>query len=85
MSVVSAGDQTVHTVIGGLGGRPITTPSLKGVLRDAMQGALPELTFLDLDHGLVQRELERRGTTRRSGPHAENLLRDIGAVAAGAV
>jgi pyruvate ferredoxin oxidoreductase alpha subunit len=78
-------DQVVHTIIAGLGGRPITTPSLRRVLIEAMGGALPELMFLDLDHGLVERELLRRGTTRRSGPHAENLLRDLGAVAAGPV
>ena len=49
------------------------------------RGELPELTFLDLDRGLVERELARRGAKRKSGPHAENLLRDLGAVAAGPV
>ena len=39
-------------------------------------------TFLDLDRELVERELRARGE-RRSGPHAENMLRDIGTVAAG--
>ncbi len=76
-------DQEVHTVIAGLGGRPITTTSLHLLLRRAAE--LPELTFLDLDRGLVDRELARRGATRKSGPHAENLLRDLGAVAAGPV
>jgi pyruvate ferredoxin oxidoreductase alpha subunit len=76
-------DQQVHTVIAGLGGRPVTTTSLHRLLRSAAE--LPELTFLDLDRGLVDRELARRGAKRKSGPHAENLLRDLGVVAAGPV
>jgi len=39
------------------------------------------LTFLDLDWGIVNRVLERERTTRRSGPVAEGVLRDIGMVA----
>jgi pyruvate ferredoxin oxidoreductase alpha subunit len=78
-------DQAVHTVIAGLGGRPITTTSLHRLLRSAVAGELPETTFLDLDRGLVERELARRGAKRKSGPHAENLLRDLGAVAVGPV
>ena len=35
-----------------------------------------------MDWELVERELERTQQARRSGPHAENILRDIGAVAA---
>ncbi|MFI5287552.1 MAG: pyruvate ferredoxin oxidoreductase [Candidatus Dormibacteria bacterium] len=82
---LSGMDQAVHTVIAGLGGRPITTTSLLRLLRSAVVGELPEVTFLDLDRGLVERELARRGAERKSGPHAENLLRDLGAVAAGPV
>jgi pyruvate ferredoxin oxidoreductase alpha subunit len=78
-------DQAVHTVIAGLGGRPITTTSLHRLLRSSAAAELHEVTFLDLDHGLVERELARRGAKRKSGPHAENLLRDLGAVAAGPV
>ena len=77
--------QVVHTVIAGLGGRPITTTSLHRLLRSASAGELPEMTFLDLDRSLVDRELARRSAKRKSGPHAENLLRDLGAVAAGPV
>jgi pyruvate ferredoxin oxidoreductase alpha subunit len=66
-----------YTVIAGLGGRSITTASLHALLADAIEDKLQPLTFLDMDWGIVERELERR-----SGPHAENILRDIGAVAA---
>jgi len=37
--------------------------------------------FLDLDFGIVNRVLERERDQRRSGPIAENILRDLGAVA----
>ena len=75
----------VNTVIAGLGGRPITKLALRHVIAEALTGELPPLTFLDLDSGLVDRELERMLTERRSGPHAENMLRDLGAVASGPV
>jgi pyruvate ferredoxin oxidoreductase alpha subunit len=45
---------------------------------------LGPLTFLDLQHDLVARELARMAGTRRSGPSAENVLRDLGVVGAGA-
>jgi pyruvate ferredoxin oxidoreductase alpha subunit len=72
----------VHTVIAGLGGRPITTSSLRRVFTD---DDLSLVTFLDLDTELVQRELDRTREKRRSGPHAENMLRDLGSVASGPV
>jgi pyruvate ferredoxin oxidoreductase alpha subunit len=40
---------------------------------------------MDLDRGLVERELARSRASHRSGPHAENMLRDLGVVAAGPV
>ncbi|HEY8986104.1 MAG TPA: pyruvate ferredoxin oxidoreductase [Streptomyces sp.] len=67
-----------HTVVAGLGGRAITKASLHRLFADAIAGRLGELTFLDLDEGLVERELARMGRTRRSGPSAENILRDVG-------
>ena len=42
---------------------------------------LEPLTFLDLNTELVERELARTAAHRRSGPAAENILRDLGAVA----
>ncbi len=72
-------DETVlRTVVAGLGGRPITRRSLEKVLEDASQDQLVALTFLDLDHEAVNRERARMQATRRSGPSAENLLRDRG-------
>ena len=53
-----------------------------GCCGEAIADRLPALTFLDLDWRIVDRELEREAQMRRSGPIAENLLRDVGAVAA---
>lgn len=71
-----------YTVIAGLGGRPITRKSLHQLFRDAEKDQLEPLTFLDLDWSIVHRELEREKLKRRSGPIAENILRDVGVVAA---
>ena len=67
-----------HTVVAGLGGRPITKESLHRLFDDAIAGRLEQLTFLDLNTELVERELARMAQTRRSGPSAENILRDVG-------
>jgi pyruvate ferredoxin oxidoreductase alpha subunit len=48
---------------------------------EAVAGTLQPLTFMDLDWRIVNRQLEREAATRRSGPVAENLLRDVGSVA----
>ena len=52
------------------------------MMGEVIRDALEPLTFLDLDHDIVNRQLAREASTRRSGPIAENLLRDVGAVAA---
>jgi pyruvate ferredoxin oxidoreductase alpha subunit len=70
-----------YTVVAGLGGRAITRASLARMLHEAMADRLPPLTFLDLDWRIVNRQLEREAAVRRSGPIAENLLRDVGTVA----
>jgi len=72
----------VRTVIAGLGGRPITRASLQRVFEQALDGTLEPVTFLDLDHSLVDRALAREREVRRSGPIAENILRDLGVVGA---
>ena len=73
--------QPVVTVVAGLGGRAITKSSLHRLLIDAMADKLEPLSFLDLDWTLVNRVLEREKKSRRSGPVAEGILRDIGTVA----
>jgi pyruvate ferredoxin oxidoreductase alpha subunit len=70
-----------YTVIAGLGGRSITKASLVRTFAEAIAGTLKPLTFMDLDWRIVNRQLEREATIRRSGPIAENLLRDVGSVA----
>ncbi len=75
----------VHDVVAGLGGRPITRASLRAMLADARADRLGRLTFLDLDVDLVERELARSASTARPGPHAENMLRELGVVAGGPV
>ena len=50
----------VHDVIAGLGGRPITKASLRRLLESAVDDRLGRgMTFLDLDHDVVARELQR--------------------------
>jgi pyruvate ferredoxin oxidoreductase alpha subunit len=74
---------SVYDVVAGLGGRAITKRSLHALLGDVLGRRIEpnRLLFLDLDWGLVERELQRMSQERRSGPHAENILRDVGLVA----
>ena len=74
-------DCSLRTVVAGLGGRAITRRSLEEMLSAASRDELDSLTFLDLDHGIIERERARMTATRRSGPSAENVLRDLGTVA----
>ena len=76
------GHARCSTVIAGLGGRAITRASLRGLLEQAGRDELEPLSFLDLDTELVKRELERETEGKPAGPHAENMLRDLGIVAA---
>jgi pyruvate ferredoxin oxidoreductase alpha subunit len=74
----------VYDVVAGLGGRPITKRSLRALFADVLEGRLEagRLHFLGLKHEIVERELERMRVDRRSGPHTENMVRDLGIVAA---
>ncbi len=67
----------VYSVIGGLGGRAITRPSLRKMLELALKDGLEQTTVLDLDQAVVERELARQRHSG-SGPSAENILKDIG-------
>ncbi len=73
----------VYDVVAGLGGRAVTRRSLLGLIEAVYEGWIEpnRLHFLDLDRPLVERELQRLEEKRRSGPHAENILRDLGIVA----
>lgn len=73
-------DTSVFTVIAGLGGRPITRVSLKSAFRAAIAGTLEPLSFLDLNHAVVNRQIERERAARRTGPAAEAILRDLSGV-----
>ena len=70
----------VYTVIGGLGGRPITRQSLTDLFEKAMQDELEETSFLDIKCDIVERELAREQAHTRSGSAAENILREVGVV-----
>ena len=50
-------DVRISTVVAGLGGRPVTTAALHGMLDTAAAGNLPRFDFLDLDRKVVEREL----------------------------
>ena len=73
----------VHDVVAGLGGRPITKRSLHALFSDVLADRLEpgRLHFLDLKRDVVERELERMRAGKRPGPHAENILSDVGIVA----
>jgi pyruvate ferredoxin oxidoreductase alpha subunit len=76
-----AGAPQVHSVIAGLGGRPITSTSLHRVLRRAFVQPWEGSHFLDLNEEIVAKELHYVRKVRRSGPTAENLLRRLGQTA----
>jgi pyruvate ferredoxin oxidoreductase alpha subunit len=68
----------VHSVIAGLGGRPITRASLHRVFRRAEAQPWEGAHFLDLNEEIIGKELHHVRKVRRSGPTAENLLRRLG-------
>jgi pyruvate ferredoxin oxidoreductase alpha subunit len=72
----------VYTVIAGLGGRAITKASLARMFAAAIADELEPTTFLDLDRQVVDRVLAHEREVRRSGPIAENVLKEVGVVAA---
>lgn len=68
----------VHSVIAGLGGRPITRASLQRVFLRAEAQPWEGAHFLDLNEDIIGKELHHVRKVRRSGPTAENLLRRLG-------
>jgi len=73
---MAASPTSIHTVVAGLGGRAVGGAALGRMVADAAAGRLAELTFLDLDTELIDRELARMRQRRGSGPSTLNLLRD---------
>jgi pyruvate ferredoxin oxidoreductase alpha subunit len=73
----TAGAPQVHSVIAGLGGRPITRQSLHAVFRRALDEPWEGAHFLDLNQSIVAKELHHVRKVRRSGPTAENILRRL--------
>ncbi len=67
----------VYSVIGGLGGRPITRDNLRRMLEKGVRDGLEEPHFHDLNVDVVHRELERLRNIQRPGPSAESILRDV--------
>lgn len=69
----------VETVIAGLGGRAIPKASIVRVVHEALsEEGLEEPHFLDLNWDIINSELVRQQAKRRSGPTAENVLREVG-------
>ncbi len=79
---LSDSDIRSYSVIGGLGGRPVVRESLRRLFADGVADRLDPTHFLDLQEEIVNRQLERSHSGHRPGPDAENILRDIGLVAA---
>jgi pyruvate ferredoxin oxidoreductase alpha subunit len=67
----------LHSSVAGLGGRPITRTSLHRLFRQASVQPWEGTNFLDLNERVVGREIHRTRKTRRSGPTAENILRQL--------
>ncbi|MEM9577918.1 MAG: transketolase C-terminal domain-containing protein [Pseudomonadota bacterium] len=67
----------VHTVVAGLGGRPITMPSLHKLFEKALADELEDMHFLDLQWDIVNAELARQRAQINSGPVAESILKNI--------
>jgi pyruvate ferredoxin oxidoreductase alpha subunit len=74
----------VYDVVAGLGGRPVTTTSVRALLDDVLADRVDPhgLHFLDLRTDLVDRQL-RRDAAAVPGPHAESMLRDVGVIGSG--
>ncbi len=67
----------VHSVIAGLGGRPITRPRCTACSAAPMAQPWEGAHFLDLNEEIIGKELHHVRKMRRSGPTAENLLRRL--------
>ena len=71
------GGPRLHSAIAGLGGRPIPRTSLHRLFRQAVVQPWEGPHFLDLNDRVVGKEIHRTGKNRRSGPTAENILKQL--------
>ncbi len=67
----------MHSAIVGLGGRPVPKASLIRLFRQAAMQPWQGPHFLDLNERVVGHELDRRNKTRRVGPAAEGILKEL--------
>ncbi len=67
----------LHSAVAGLGGRPITKNSLADLFRQSLVQPWEGTHFLDLNERIVARNIHRSRKVRRSGPIAENLIRQM--------
>jgi pyruvate ferredoxin oxidoreductase alpha subunit len=67
----------LHSAIVGLGGRPVPKTSLHRLFRQATIQPWEGPHFLDLNERVIAREIHRRSKTRRSGPAAEGILKEV--------
>jgi pyruvate ferredoxin oxidoreductase alpha subunit len=67
----------IHSAVAGLGGRPITKAALHRLFREALDRGWEGTHFLDLNEAIVEGEISRMRETRRSGPTAESILRQL--------
>lgn len=67
----------VTTVVAGLGGRPITVPSLTTLFEGAERDEIDDLHFLDLQREVVEAEVARQHEQIGAGPIAENILKRL--------
>ena len=67
----------MHSTIAGLGGRPIPKASLHRLFRQAAIQPWDGPHFLDLNERVAASEIHRRGKTRRAGPAAEGILKQV--------
>jgi pyruvate ferredoxin oxidoreductase alpha subunit len=66
-----------HTVVAGLGGRPVTKKALRNLVRDAAHGRVAGFSFLGLDRDLLGRAGYGRAADADAGETWERLLADL--------
>jgi len=72
-----AGSVRCHTVITGLGGRPVTKKALRLLVRDAAAGRVAGSSFLGLDREMLGRAGYGRAADADTGQTWERLLADL--------